>query len=336
MAVLIANNASGRLASTLGLGQTTLSLQAGQGARFPSPTGGDWFPVTAIKPNGDLEIMRCTARSGDVLTVTRSQEATSEREWAPGDRLELRYTRQAFEWSMVPKGGIILWSGAIANIPAGWALCNGSNGTPDLRNRFVVGAGSTYAVGDTGGADSVTLTAAQMPTHNHTATTASAGGHNHGGTNSGGAHTHTASSGDAGGHSHTATTSSAGAHTHSGTASSAGSHTHSIDSRAGELTGSFNTGRMGTVSLGGVTTAAAGAHTHSLSINSNGAHTHTLTTSTQADHSHSVTVNSGGAHTHAIDTDGAHTHAMTVGNAGSGNSHENRPPYYALAYIMKL
>ena len=41
---------------------------------------------------------------------------------------------------VVPIGGIIMWSGSIANIPTGWALCNGSNGTPDLRNKFIIGA----------------------------------------------------------------------------------------------------------------------------------------------------------------------------------------------------
>ena len=46
---------------------------------------------------------------------------------------------------------IILWSGSIASIPKGWTLCNGSNDTPDLRNRFVVGAGSSYSVDDVGG-----------------------------------------------------------------------------------------------------------------------------------------------------------------------------------------
>jgi microcystin-dependent protein len=64
-----------------------------------------------------------------------------------------------------PAGGIILWSGSVASIPSGWALCNGSNGTPDLRNRFVVGAGSTYAVNGTGGsADAIVVS------HTHTAT----------------------------------------------------------------------------------------------------------------------------------------------------------------------
>jgi microcystin-dependent protein len=74
-----------------------------------------------------------------------------------------------------PAGGIIMWSGSVASIPSGWALCNGSNGTPDLRNRFVVGAGSTYAVDATGGsADAIVVS------HTHTATsTVTDPGHNH-------------------------------------------------------------------------------------------------------------------------------------------------------------
>jgi len=75
-------------------------------------------------------------------------------------------------------GMIMLWSGSSASIPSGWLLCDGTNGTPDLRNRFVVGAGSTYAVGDTGGSVTSTgtisgtvgntsLTEAQMPKHWH-------------------------------------------------------------------------------------------------------------------------------------------------------------------------
>jgi len=65
-------------------------------------------------------------------------------------------------------GMIMLWSGSSATIPSGWLLCDGSNSTPDLRNRFVVGATSTYAVGATGGsADAIVVS------HTHTATTAS-------------------------------------------------------------------------------------------------------------------------------------------------------------------
>lgn len=51
---------------------------------------------------------------------------------------------------LCPAGIITMWSGSTSNIPTGWALCNGQNGTPDLRDRFIVGAGSGYTVGETG------------------------------------------------------------------------------------------------------------------------------------------------------------------------------------------
>ena len=72
-------------------------------------------------------------------------------------------------------GMIMLWSGSIATIPTGWLLCDGTSGTPDLRSRFIVGAGSTYAVAATGGsADAIVVS------HNHTAaSTASGGSHQH-------------------------------------------------------------------------------------------------------------------------------------------------------------
>lgn len=64
-----------------------------------------------------------------------------------------------------PSGGIIIWSGSSATIPTGWLLCNGASSTPDLRDRFVVGAGSTYAVAATGGSAN-----AVVVSHTHTAT----------------------------------------------------------------------------------------------------------------------------------------------------------------------
>ena len=64
----------------------------------------------------------------------------------------------------IPSGGIILWSGSTGSVPSGWYLCDGTNGTPDLRNSFIVGAGNTYAVGATGGtADAIVVS------HTHTA-----------------------------------------------------------------------------------------------------------------------------------------------------------------------
>jgi microcystin-dependent protein len=80
----------------------------------------------------------------------------------------------------IPAGLISMWSGSIGSIPSGWYLCDGSNGTPNLTDRFIIGAGSTYAVNGTGGATSVTLVTANMPAHTHTATsTVTDPGHTH-------------------------------------------------------------------------------------------------------------------------------------------------------------
>lgn len=65
--------------------------------------------------------------------------------------------------SIVPYGTIVLWYGAAASVPGGWRICDGTGGTPDLRDRFVVGAGSTYAVNATGGATTINIA------HSHTA-----------------------------------------------------------------------------------------------------------------------------------------------------------------------
>jgi hypothetical protein len=70
----------------------------------------------------------------------------------------------------IPSGLIAMWSGSIGSIPSGWYLCDGSNGTPNLTDRFIIGAGSTYAVNGTGGVSSVTLTTNNLPAHTHTAT----------------------------------------------------------------------------------------------------------------------------------------------------------------------
>ena len=65
----------------------------------------------------------------------------------------------------IPSGCIIIWSGAVGSVPSGYYLCNGQNGTPDLRNSFVLGAGNTYSVGQTGGSTDATLVS-----HTHAAT----------------------------------------------------------------------------------------------------------------------------------------------------------------------
>ena len=74
--------------------------------------------------------------------------------------------------TVLPSGCIIIWSGSVGSIPSGFVLCNGSNGTPDLRNSFVLGAGNSYTVGQVGGSTDAIVVA-----HTHTITNvASTGG----------------------------------------------------------------------------------------------------------------------------------------------------------------
>jgi hypothetical protein len=138
-------------------------------------------------------------------------------------------------------GMIMMWSGSIATIPSGWALCNGANGTPDLRNRFVVGAGSTYAVNATGGsADAIVV-----------------------------------------------------AHNHTGTTSTIGDHVHNYATKG--VTNNQNTPPLGFTRTGAPL---------------------------------DTVVDTSGA--------GAHNHSFTTNSSGSSGTNANLPPYFALAYIMKL
>ncbi|CAF1627398.1 unnamed protein product [Adineta ricciae] len=81
-------------------------------------------------------------------------------------------------YPLVPPGMIMLWSGSVATVPLGWAVCDGTQGTPDLRDRFILGSGTgaQYAPTQTGGSSSqtptvtvhdTTLIVAQMPSHSH-------------------------------------------------------------------------------------------------------------------------------------------------------------------------
>lgn len=72
-----------------------------------------------------------------------------------------------FVGSDVPIGTIVFWSGSADEVPTDWHICDGTDGTVDLRDKFILAAGTNHAVGSTGGAEEVTLTAAQMPNHAH-------------------------------------------------------------------------------------------------------------------------------------------------------------------------
>ena len=188
--------------------------------------------------------------------------------------------------NMVPSGIICMWSGESTAIPSGWHLCDGDAGTPDLRDRFIVGAGSTYKVKDTGGEATHTLTTNEMPSHSHS---------------------FSGSATSAGAHNHTATLSLSGL-----TTNSAGEHTHTYpyydhNTSPYRVDGLDSNNRTAT---GYKNTSSAGGHTHTISG------------------SGSVSIATGGAHTHTV--------TGTIGNTGSGQAHENRPPYFALCFIMKL
>jgi microcystin-dependent protein len=235
----------------------------------------------------------------------------------------------------IPTGAILLWSGSTGSIPTGFVICDGTNSTPDLRDRFIVGAGNTYAVDATGGSNTVTLATTNLPGHTHSVsgTTASDGAHTHnvsGNTSNTGAHTHNVSG----------NTSNTGAHTHSGSTSNTGAHQHNglrvdPDPDGGFIVPTVRTQRANAssanIAISPSITASAGAHSHNFNTSSAGNHSHTLTgtAASAGNHSHTLsgTADSAGAHTH--------TFSATSGSTGSGTAHENRPPYYALAYIMK-
>lgn len=132
-------------------------------------------------------------RGGAVQTHVRIIETPSSKEFEDGSYNEVHYERYVtfssgveeipwFEFTrlisiseiqkrLVPIGVINMWSGSINEIPQGWALCDGTNGTPNLSGRFVVGYNSADAdyntIGNAGGLNKVTLTQSQMPSHSH-------------------------------------------------------------------------------------------------------------------------------------------------------------------------
>ena len=98
MTVLFSNFAETTLAAAAPAGATTLTLAAGTGGEFPSAaSSSDPFFLVVLDASNNYEVMRCTGRAGDVLTVERAKDNTSARSWAAGDTVSLRPLAGAFE-----------------------------------------------------------------------------------------------------------------------------------------------------------------------------------------------------------------------------------------------
>ena len=202
-------------------------------------------PMLSATKNGAVDLYHDNSKKLETtssgVTVTGAVTATS----FSGDGSSLTGI------SAFVTGMIIIWSGAANAIPSGWVLCNGSNSTPDLRGRFIVGyhdGNGDYDVNDTGGAETVTLSTSQIPSHDHA---------------------------------------------FSGSGSSSHSHSFTVNNEYDQLFHPKQSMIARGENKSGTESYGTSSATVSLSISG------------------------------------------TTNSAGSGGSHENRPPYYALCYIMK-
>lgn len=108
MTLLLSNLATSELAAGIAADATSITVQPGDGAKFPVPNAaGEWFPLLLVAGTGMIEIVRCTARFGDTLTIQRAQEGTSAKAFAAGDRVDLRLTAAAAASKLDKSGGVM-------------------------------------------------------------------------------------------------------------------------------------------------------------------------------------------------------------------------------------
>lgn len=194
----IANGGTGQTTANAAL-NALLPSQTGNVNKYLQTNGTDtsWDAIslstsditgTLAVANGGTGVTTSTGTGSTVLSASPTFTGTPIAPTASVGTDNTQIATTAFVRDIVPTGVITMWYGSIASIPSGWYLCDGTNGTPDLRDRFIVGAGSTYAVAATGGSANATLVS-----HSHTAsstfTGSALGTHSHTATDSG--HTHT-------------------------------------------------------------------------------------------------------------------------------------------------
>lgn len=263
----IPNNSRALLVANILAADTSLTVESGKADTFAVANTSDWltpanwFKATIEDSSGNIEIIKVgtrTSGSGVFSVILRGQEGTTALDFTAGAVVETRLTSEDIETainapavfapSMVPVGGIVMYDGLLASLPANWKVCDGTSGTPDLRDKFVLGVSTTYTLGATGGSKD-----AIVVSHNHTATTGS-------------------ESAD---------------HTHSGTTAVVGDHQHVSVSGGGTADGASIGTSAGSAypipwgfASGSPTqlTSAAGGHSHSFTSGGrSAAHTHAVT-----------------------------------------------------------
>jgi len=92
MPAVFSNNASAPLAASITASATTITVTTAQGALFPAVAAGSFYYATLVDSSNNIEVVKVTARSGDVMTVVRAQEGTTARAYAAADKIEIRVT----------------------------------------------------------------------------------------------------------------------------------------------------------------------------------------------------------------------------------------------------
>ena len=338
-----------------------------------APTSGLSEFIVALGGQGALLSNIDWEKKGEIPVGIRDNTAVMQQVGADGTVLTAESSSQTgVAWKPIPPavlvGSVFNFAGSVA--PDGYLVCDGStvpNGTgtvqgktadfstlyamlgttygsagqiPNLLGKFSVGSGGGYSLGAQGGANTVTLSSNEMPSHTHTGNSGSAGGHGHSASASNnGNHGHSGSASSAGNHGHSGSSSPSGYHGHSGSASPVGNHNHNYQrpntNNTPKQPGGGPEANRGSSGDG---TGGGGAHGHSVSINGNGAHNHSIYMNSAGNHSHPISINSAGDHSHpvSVTSGGDHSHPISIQSTGGSGAHENRPPYVALLPVIKF